>query len=754
MEKMLKRFTLILAICAVFICMSTINVCAAVVYKGKGVPFENTVTGQYGKLIWKQDFEDTSSIGNYYYDPDYISPYALNGASLSDPNCVWTGDGDETNPGFSIVSDPSATGNGKVLQMDGKSNYPIYKMNFGNDIISKPGKYTFAVKLYNGGNGVAGRCRFLVNRCYSGAHDAEVAFGKENFADNTFSYTVCTREEFDASGLALSDYSSDMVFAFQYAYLFMMSGNGKTCWLDDIEMWYEEYADITFHIDSADKTLENSAAKSLPVVHKSLKPGQALPTLNITGTGYDFIGWSTVKGDESAIINNAKAGKYDLYAIYRSQGETALSDYAENLNVKDAITIISRMHAKITGNTSILPDSADFDACLAYALSNNLLPETVKNADYRPVTRFECAMMLANALPDHMIASINTIDRVPGVNEYQSFSDAVFKLYRAGIIGGINNSGEFGAYQLMDKSSFEKITDRIINTENRVKRNLTAINNTENMICERETTKNFDASFISAPESYLKTLEQFPDSQLPLGDWMFASMYTRAHLRKTFTVSKNISKAVLEFQGDFAFDIFVNGTEIKTPDKSGSYYLSGLMDVTDLIKNGENILAIRAYLSDDPMKFTAGIRGCLRIEYTDGNFSDITTSDGWNNYLLGAFWTTIEADGWQTNTSIGTKSPVTVSKVHPRLRTRSCYFRKSFDNDGEIQSAYLYTGAKGLYVPYINGVRVTEGRFLPGSMDGITEYQKFDVKDFITSGENILSAELGNGWYNRSEERR
>ena len=90
------------------------------------------------------------------------------------------------------------------------------------------------------------------------------------------------------------------------------------------------------------------------------------------------------------------------------------------------------------------------------------------------------------------------------------------------------------------------------------------------------------------------------------------------------------------------------------------------------------------------------------------------------------------------------------NKYHPSALRRGAYFRTTFDSSKTVESATLYSGAKGLYVPYINGMRVTDARFIPGSMDGLTEYQVFDVTKLIKNGTNVIAAETGNGWFNCS----
>lgn len=76
-----RHITLFLAF---VLCFSLFAVgVSAVSYNGTATPLMETTTGEYGKLIWKQDFEDAASVGDYRYDIGYVSPYA-DGASLSD----------------------------------------------------------------------------------------------------------------------------------------------------------------------------------------------------------------------------------------------------------------------------------------------------------------------------------------------------------------------------------------------------------------------------------------------------------------------------------------------------------------------------------------------------------------------------------------------------------------------------------------------------------------------------------------------
>ena len=78
-------------------------------------------------------------------------------------------------------------------------------------------------------------------------------------------------------------------------------------------------------------------------------------------------------------------------------------------------------------------------------------------------------------------------------------------------------------------------------------------------------------------------------------------------------------------------------------------------------------------------------------------------------------------------------------------------FRKTF-SAAEVKKARLYISACGEYEARINGERVGDFILAPGSTDYSKriQYQTYDVKGLIKSGENALTVELADGWYRGS----
>ena len=260
-------------------------------YHGTATPFETVETGKYGRLIYRQDFE-SGYMGDYSYDASYHSPYALGKAKLSSHVYVYNSDGDGTHPTFSIISDPTGLKGGKVLSMTGQTTYPIYRLVFKGDIISKPGKYTVVIHANRGSATNAGNVRFYFNRLYDGVPEmGGISFDSTGFAETAYSFTIINPEEYKASGLPEATFTTSGAFAFQYVYFFMMDFNGKTVYFDDIEVWYEEYADIKFHLEGPTEDVTEAAKVTFGITSRSFEAGKKLPTtVSTPGTGYVFAG--------------------------------------------------------------------------------------------------------------------------------------------------------------------------------------------------------------------------------------------------------------------------------------------------------------------------------------------------------------------------------------------------------------------------------------------------------------------------------
>ncbi|GLW11933.1 alpha-L-rhamnosidase [Microtetraspora sp. NBRC 13810] len=76
-------------------------------------------------------------------------------------------------------------------------------------------------------------------------------------------------------------------------------------------------------------------------------------------------------------------------------------------------------------------------------------------------------------------------------------------------------------------------------------------------------------------------------------------------------------------------------------------------------------------------------------------------------------------------------------------------FRRVFAAADRPVRARLYVTARGLYRPFLNGVRVGDAELAPGWTDyrHRVQYQTYDVTDLVAAGENVLGAQVADGWW-------
>jgi alpha-L-rhamnosidase len=80
---------------------------------------------------------------------------------------------------------------------------------------------------------------------------------------------------------------------------------------------------------------------------------------------------------------------------------------------------------------------------------------------------------------------------------------------------------------------------------------------------------------------------------------------------------------------------------------------------------------------------------------------------------------------------------------------KSPYFTNDFILDGKIISANLFITSRGVYEAYINGKRVGKSYLTPGwtSYNNRIQYQAYDVKEMLSSGDNRMGVILADGWF-------
>ena len=82
------------------------------------------------------------------------------------------------------------------------------------------------------------------------------------------------------------------------------------------------------------------------------------------------------------------------------------------------------------------------------------------------------------------------------------------------------------------------------------------------------------------------------------------------------------------------------------------------------------------------------------------------------------------------------------------------YARKEFHIAKEIKRAVANVCGLGQFIFYINGRKAGDHELDPGWTDysKLIQYVTFDVTDYLVKGDNVLGAEVGNGWFIKTDE--
>ncbi|MBN1763743.1 MAG: family 78 glycoside hydrolase catalytic domain [Sedimentisphaerales bacterium] len=83
------------------------------------------------------------------------------------------------------------------------------------------------------------------------------------------------------------------------------------------------------------------------------------------------------------------------------------------------------------------------------------------------------------------------------------------------------------------------------------------------------------------------------------------------------------------------------------------------------------------------------------------------------------------------------------------------YFRKEFETNKEVKSAYIFITGLGHYKAFMNGEQISDDFLSPGWTDYIKTclYNTYDIIKYIKKGKNAVGAIVGNGFHNINNER-
>ena len=136
------------------------------------------------------------------------------------------------------------------------------------------------------------------------------------------------------------------------------------------------------------------------------------------------------------------ARAYEL-GLIDGKSERLFEPQAE-LTTAEAVAIAARLHRiYYAGKDDFTAGRTWYESCVRYALDNGLI-----NSRYNilaAVTRGRFADILARALPERALSELGTVsdNAIPDVKAGDPYADAIYLLYRAGVLSGSDELGTF-----------------------------------------------------------------------------------------------------------------------------------------------------------------------------------------------------------------------------------------------------------------------------------------------------------------------
>ena len=146
------------------------------------------------------------------------------------------------------------------------------------------------------------------------------------------------------------------------------------------------------------------------------------------------------------------------------QGASAnLFNINGNLTVAETITIAARLHATYQGKGYTFSSGSPwYQPYLDYAIQNGICSTY---PDYNAViSRASFAMILTNALPAEALQAKNTVEEngIPDVPSDANYHDAVYRLYRAGVLSGTDSAGTFAPFNSITRAEVAVILSNMV----------------------------------------------------------------------------------------------------------------------------------------------------------------------------------------------------------------------------------------------------------------------------------------------------
>ena len=169
----------------------------------------------------------------------------------------------------------------------------------------------------------------------------------------------------------------------------------------------------------------------------------------------------------SAWYEKNVAAAYE-YGLMNGKGGGTFDPLGE-ITIAEVIAIACRLHDTYHARNVDYPTGGKwYDGYVQYALAAGILHDGQFSGYERPAKRAEVAEILASALPDKALAAKKTVDSIPDVTGAERYGAAVYRLYCAGVVGGVDTAGNYAPARTITRAEVAAIATRMADPALRV----------------------------------------------------------------------------------------------------------------------------------------------------------------------------------------------------------------------------------------------------------------------------------------------
>jgi hypothetical protein len=145
------------------------------------------------------------------------------------------------------------------------------------------------------------------------------------------------------------------------------------------------------------------------------------------------------------------------------QGSGGVFGPTGNITLAEAVTIAARVHSIYNGGGgAFVQGNPWYQVYVDHAIANGIIAANAFLDYGKAATRAEMAGIFARSLPGGEFAAQNTVTALPDVNSGASYGEAIFTLYKAGVLAGSDEKGTFNPGASITRAEAAAIISRVI----------------------------------------------------------------------------------------------------------------------------------------------------------------------------------------------------------------------------------------------------------------------------------------------------